>query len=54
MKVSNRRSVTAVWVSRLLRDEAGGEAIEYALIIGLVLVTAIAVVGSVGSKVLAR
>ena len=39
---------------KLFRDEGGGEALEYALIIGLVLVTAIAVVGSVGTKVLAR
>ncbi len=54
MKVSNRRDLTAGWVGRLLGDETGGEALEYALIIGLVLVTALAVVGSVGAKVIAR
>ena len=38
----------------LIRDERGGEVIEYALIMGLVIVVAIAVITSVGSKVLAR
>ncbi|HMB96537.1 MAG TPA: Flp family type IVb pilin [Tepidisphaeraceae bacterium] len=39
---------------RLLSDDRGGEVIEYALILGLILVTAIAVIGAVGTKVLAR
>jgi pilus assembly protein Flp/PilA len=39
---------------RLLGDESGGEVIEYALILGLIIVAAIAVVGAVGTKVLAR
>jgi len=38
----------------LVRDEAGGEVLEYALIAGLIVVAAIAVIGSVGTKVLAR
>ena len=38
----------------LLADERGGEVIEYALIAGLVIVGAIAVIGTVGGKVLAR
>lgn len=41
-------------VSRLVRDEHGGEVLEYALIAGLIVVAAIAVIGSVGTKVLAR
>jgi Flp pilus assembly pilin Flp len=43
------------WIcsSRSFRDEAGGEVLEYALIAGLIVVAAIAVIGSVGSKVLA-
>ncbi len=41
-------------LSRLVRDETGGETIEYALIMGLIIVTAIAVIGTVGVKVLAR
>ena len=39
---------------RLLHDEKGGEVIEYALILGLIVVTAIVVIGTVGTKVLAR
>ena len=38
----------------LLRDERGGEVLEYALIAGLIVIAAIAVIGSVGTKVLAR
>lgn len=39
---------------RLARDERGGEITEYALILGLIVVVAIAVISSVGTKVLAR
>ena len=39
---------------RIVRDEAGGEVLEYALIAGLIVIAAIAVIGSVGTKVLAR
>ena len=38
----------------LIRDERGGEVLEYALIAGLIVVAAITVIGSVGNKVLAR
>lgn len=38
----------------LLTDERGGEVLEYALIAGLIVVAAIAVIGSVGTKVLAK
>jgi Flp pilus assembly pilin Flp len=38
----------------LLRDESGGEVMEYALIMGLIIVAAIAIISSVGDKVLAR
>jgi Flp pilus assembly pilin Flp len=38
----------------LLADDDGGEVIEYALILGLIVVAAIAVIGAVGVKVLAR
>jgi Flp pilus assembly pilin Flp len=41
-------------VARLISDEQGGEVLEYALIAGLIVVAAIAVIGSVGTKVLAR
>jgi Flp pilus assembly pilin Flp len=39
---------------RLLREEQGGEVIEYALILGLIIVGTIAAIGVVGTRVLAR
>ncbi len=39
---------------KVIKDEQGGEVLEYALIAGLIVVAAIAVIGSVGTKVLAR
>jgi Flp pilus assembly pilin Flp len=39
---------------RFCADETGGEVLEYALIAGLIVVAAIAVIGHVGVKVLAR
>lgn len=45
------------WCNRLSAvfvDEAGGEVLEYALIAGLIIVAAIAVITSVGTKVVAR
>jgi Flp pilus assembly pilin Flp len=41
-------------VAKLWKDEQGGEVLEYALIAGLIVVAAIAVIGAVGTKVLAR
>ena len=41
-------------LKRLGRDERGGEVMEYALILGLIIVVAIAVIGAVGTNVLAR
>jgi len=38
----------------LLTDESGGEVIEYALILGLIIVAAITTIAAVGTKVLAR
>jgi Flp pilus assembly pilin Flp len=43
-----------ILLSHLVRDERGGEVLEYALVAGLLVVSAIAVIGSVGTKVLAR
>jgi Flp pilus assembly pilin Flp len=39
---------------RIVRDDQGGEVLEYALIAGLIVVAAIAAITTVGSKVLAR
>ena len=41
-------------LAKLLRDEHGGEVLEYALIAGLIVVAAIAAITAVGNKVLAR
>ena len=42
------------FLNTLVRDEQGGEVLEYALIAGLIVVAAIAVIGAVGTKVVAR
>ena len=39
---------------RLIRDEQGGEVLEYVLVAGLIVMGAIAVIATVGTKVLAR
>ena len=41
-------------MSKLVRDEQGGEVLEYVLIAGLIIVATIAVIASFGTKVLAR
>jgi pilus assembly protein Flp/PilA len=41
-------------MARVARDERGGEVIEYALILGLIIVVAIAIIGTVGTRVMAR
>ncbi len=41
-------------LKKLVKDEQGGEVLEYALIAGLIVVAAIAVISSVGDAVLAK
>lgn len=41
-------------LKKLWKDESGGEVMEYALVLGLIIVAAIAVISSVGVKVVAR
>ncbi len=41
-------------VADLANDDRGGEVIEYAIVLGLISIVALAVIGSVGTKVLAR
>ncbi len=41
-------------LKNLFHDEQGGEVLEYALIAGLIIVGAIAVISTVGDKVVAR
>ena len=50
----HRREVMKKLLAKLVKDETGGEVLEYALIAGLIVVAAIAVIGTVGTKVLAR
>lgn len=41
-------------LARLPRDERGGEVIEWALVAGLLVIGALAVIAAFGNKVLAR
>jgi len=41
-------------VRRVFCDETGGEVIEYALTLGLIIVVAIVLIGNVGTRVVAR
>ncbi len=41
-------------IKSLVKDDRGGEVLEYALIAGLIVVAAIATISSVGTKVVAR
>lgn len=41
-------------LASLARDEQGGEVLEYALILGLIVVGSITVITAVGNKVLAK
>jgi Flp pilus assembly pilin Flp len=50
--VMNRRNNSLL--QRLLRDESGGEVIEYVLIAGLIIVATITTIAAFGTKVLAR
>ncbi len=38
-------------LARLVRDDQGGEVLEYAVVAGLIVVGAIALIGAVGTKV---
>jgi Flp pilus assembly pilin Flp len=38
----------------VIRDEQGGEVLEYALVAGLIVVAAIVIISAVGTKVAAR
>lgn len=56
MRLNPKRRHRAVvrLAARALRDERGGEVLEYALIAGLIVVSAIGAITCVGTKVLAR
>jgi Flp pilus assembly pilin Flp len=48
-----RRAMTRL-TARVLREEDGGETLEYAVVAGLIVTGAIATIQCVGTKVLAR
>jgi|SRR5688500_1163918 Flp pilus assembly pilin Flp len=52
--VSDKESAMKNLLKKLVKDEQGGEVLEYALIAGLIVVAAIAVITTVGEKVLAK
>ncbi|HWB53969.1 MAG TPA: hypothetical protein VG722_07245 [Tepidisphaeraceae bacterium] len=54
MPASRRRRAMLGLVAAALRDERGGEVLEYSLILGLVVVACIGVITCVGTKVLHR
>lgn len=41
-------------IDKLVADERGGEVLEYALILGLIVVASVVAITSVGGKVLAK
>jgi pilus assembly protein Flp/PilA len=41
-------------LTNLIRDERGGEAVEYCVIAGLIVVAALAIISGLGLKVVAR
>jgi pilus assembly protein Flp/PilA len=52
MHRNNRRRSN--FLLRLIRDERGGEVLEYAIVAGLIAIAAISMITTVGGKVLAR
>jgi pilus assembly protein Flp/PilA len=42
------------YILTLIRDENGGEVMEYTIVAGLISIAAIVVIGTFGTKVLAR
>ena len=51
---TRRRRALARLAAGVLRDERGGEVLEYALVAGLIVVGSIASIQCVGAKILAR
>lgn len=54
MPASRRRRAMQKLAHQALRDESGGEVLEYALVAGLVVTAAISTIACVGTKVLGR
>ncbi len=54
LPAARRHRAALKLAAQALKDDRGGEVIEYALVIGLVIVGAIAVITCVGTKVVNR
>ena len=54
LPAAQRRRAMIRLAARALRDETGGEVLEYALITGLIVVGAIGAISCVGIKLVAR
>jgi Flp pilus assembly pilin Flp len=48
-----RKKVASI-VLKLIGDQHGGEVLEYAIIIGLIVIAAIGIVAAIGNKVVAN
>jgi pilus assembly protein Flp/PilA len=54
LPAGQRRRAMVRLVGRALRDETGGETLEYALVTGLIVMGAIGAISCVGTKLLSR
>ena len=54
LPAKRRRRASTRLAAMALRDDRGGEVLEYALVAGLIVVACISMIGCVGTKVLAR
>lgn len=54
LPASRRHRATMRLAARALRDDRGGEVLEYALIAGLVVVGSVAMIRCVGAKVVTK
>lgn len=54
LATARRRRAALKMTQKALRDEEGGEVLEYAIVTGLIVTGCIAVIGCVGTKVLAK
>jgi len=51
-----RSNMTQIYQTckQLMKDEGGGEVLEYAIVTGLIVIAAISLIGQVGVKVMAK
>ena len=54
MPVVSRKRAIVKLLAKAIRDERGGEVLEYALVAGLIVTGAVGAIQCVGTKILAR